>query len=358
MMDIVVFTPDLSNNSLGRTLCIWQLAVELGWTCTVVSTAGNDMWPPVIGTRFADSCILMPTEQMATSDLLKHSDLFIAIKPLASSFGIALDMSSRHDVPLLLDIDDPDLEVVLNWRNPIRRIAFELLRRPKMVAVRKLAAAAHKSPTMVSNPVLQARYGGPIIPHIRADIGPGSDHVRDAPTVAFVGSNNAHKGLPQLRKAVASVQDLGYLLVVTDNAPADAMPWERWTGRTSLEEGTRLVGSSDIVVIPSLNKPFARGQLPAKLIDAMILGRAVVVTKIQPMPWALGTTGTIIRPGSVKEIARALRKLSDPLVRERSGKKARARALEMFTSSASLAKFEQAALDTVDRHRRHSNENK
>ena len=169
--------------------------------------------------------------------------------------------------------------------------------------------------------------------------------------VAFVGSNNAHKGLPQLRAAVAAVQDIGYTLVITDDRPEDAKPWERWTGRTTMEVGTTLVSSADVVVIPSLDKPFARGQLPAKLVDAMILGRAVVVTDIEPMPWALGDTGIVIRPGSVRDISVALRYLSDPSTRQTLGSSARARALKMFIAAASVSKFEHAARSAIESYK-------
>jgi glycosyltransferase involved in cell wall biosynthesis len=342
-MKVVFVTPDLSNNSLGRTFCLWQLASALGWSSSVLSPQGAAIWEPLADNPFAQICHRMDVAAMMTSEAVGNADLLIAVKPVEHSFAVALQLSDAHNVPLLLDIDDPDLEAAVSWQRPFLRMGMSLLRREKLKLIRDLADAAKKTPSIVSNPVLQARYGGTIIPHARQDYGFGRTHTSHKPTVAFVGSNNRHKGLDLLRKAVAQLQDEGFTLVVTAPPPVDAKSWERWTGFTSIDQGIALVANADIVVIPSRNMPFARGQLPAKLMDAMILGRAVIVTAVAPMPWALGDTGRVIRAGSTRAITASLRDLTDPSLRDTLGRAARDKACAEFVIEVNVAPFESAA---------------
>ena len=342
-LDIVFFTLDLSKNSVGRTYCLWQLATRLGWTSTVVSLHGDEVWRPLRGTPFAEACVRMTSGEIESSQRIRDADLFIAVKPLEDSFGLAMKTSAQLGVPILLDVDDPDLDAHLSWARPIRRIAKQVVRPRALATAKRLRAAASRYPTIVSNPVLQARYAGSIIPHIREDIGAGRPHTSRTPTVAFVGSNTAHKGLDLLREAIASVQDLGFELVITDVAPDDAKSWERWVGTTSLDEGLKIVAEADIVILPSLNLPYANGQLPAKLMDAMLLGRAIAVSNIEPMPWALGGHGLVFEPGSASAIESSLRQLVDPALRAALGADARERALQMFLVGPNAPVFERAA---------------
>jgi len=340
---VVFFTPNLSDNSLGRTYCLWELAQELGWESTIVSPKSSEIWAPLNGTLFAQSCFALESENTQERSALAEADLFIAVKPLENSFGVAYDFAKTLGKPILLDIDDPDMEAQLSWRQPIRRFARGLVHRHRIRTVRELRKRAKLVPTVVSNPVLQKRYGGPIIPHVRPDIGSGAEHISDKPEVAFVGSNRGHKGLELLREAVANIHKTGITLTVTDVAPMDAKPWEKWVGTTSLREGLRIVANADIVVIPSLDVPFAHGQLPAKLIDAMMLGRAIAVSSIEPMPWALNGTGRILKPGSVEDIEKALLELAEPKVRTQLGNAARRHALETFVVPANTKPFRDAA---------------
>ena len=340
---VVFFTPNFSDNSLGRTYCLWELAQELGWDSAIVTPKDSEIWPPLSGTLFAQSCSALNVGGTQERPELVEADLFIAVKPLESSFGVAYDLAGKFGKPVLLDIDDPDMEAQLSWRQPIRRFARGLVHRRRIKAVRKLRKRAKSVPTVVSNPVLQKRYGGPIIPHVRPDIGSGAEHTSDKPEVAFVGSIRGHKGLELLREAVANIRKSGITLTVTDVAPIDAKPWEKWVGTTSLSEGLSIVANADIVVIPSLDVPFAHGQLPAKLIDAMMLGRAIAVSSIEPMPWALNGTGRVLKPGSVEDIEEALLELAEPEVRARLGSAARRHALETFVVPANTKPFRDAA---------------
>lgn len=350
-MNIVFITPSLSSNSLGRTYSLWLITQALGWKSAVQTMKEEPIWEPLSGTEFADSCVVFDRSDDDVLDHLIHADLIVAIKPLEDSFLEAIKLAVEFDKPLLLDVDDPDLEGALSWHRPLRRFAKGVLR-PRLVQRKKrLRRLAVETPTIVSNPVLQSIYGGTVIPHVRVDPGAGNAHLSLTPTVAFVGTNRAHKGVTVLRGAVAKGQDFGCKLVITDSAPADARPWEDWIGRTTLDQGRAIVDQADVVVIPSPRSGDAIGQLPAKLIDAMISGRAIVVTDVEPLPWAIGGAGIVVKPSDPMALTAALRTLADPHARARLGAHARATALERFTVGAVTSAFSAACSRVVSEFR-------
>ena len=344
-MRVVFFTPSLASNSLGRTYSLWLLTEALGWEAVIIAPRAEPIWEPLAESGFADRCI-----PLSAADQLDVAHLFIAVKPTEQSFGVAQRLAEYHDKPLLLDIDDPDIEAALSWRSPVRRLAKGLLRASQIRSFKRLRRQAKMAHTIVSNPILQKIYGGEIIPHVREQRPAGPSRTTRNPMIVFVGTNRKHKGLHILRRAVERRQDLGYTLTITDQAPADAKRWERWIGTTSLAEGLEIVDSGDVVVIPSTRGGFARGQLPAKLVDAMLSGRAIIVTDIEPMPWALGAAGITIRPSSVSALATALGETADPARRETIGVAAHERAVELFSVESNSTVFAGAARAAIDTH--------
>jgi glycosyltransferase involved in cell wall biosynthesis len=146
----------------------------------------------------------------------------------------------------------------------------------------------------------------------------------------FVGSVREHKGIHVLRAAVGALADEGYTLGVTDDPPTDAQDYETWYGTTTIARGEQIVRNSDIVAVPSLDRPFARGQFPVKIVDALVNGRPVVASRVGPIEWALGSGGILVRAGSVPDLAEALRDLRSPAVREVIGGRGREHARAIF----------------------------
>jgi glycosyltransferase involved in cell wall biosynthesis len=348
---VLFITPDLENNSLGRTYCLWLLAKEVGWTVRVISTAGRSIWAPLVDSEFSRDC--QPVANLSTAagrrfvdEQVTWADVVIAVKPLPESFGVALDATSRIPRPLLLDIDDPDIEYRLHW-SPFRERVKDILvsqRRRKLSAMRVLATHAE---TIVSNPVLYDWYGGRIIPHVREAQQRPDDASFDSGhelIVRFIGSPRPHKGLEVLRDAVSNMRDANFRLrlEVTAEPPQDAKTWEGWNGETSFEEGQRLVASADVIVIPSLQQSWSIAQLPAKLIDAMMHGRPIIASDTVPIRWALGDAGLLVPPGDAVALQDALRVLMDSSRRRLLGLAAHARANEMFSVTSVASDFEAA----------------
>jgi glycosyltransferase involved in cell wall biosynthesis len=347
---LVLITPNFENNSLGRTWVLWSLARALGWSATVVGVKGATVWGPLAGSDFAADCAPVTdagSARRAVEDAVGRADLVVAVKPLPTSFGVALETTGHSGVPLLLDVDDPDIEVRTTWR-PLR----ERLRHPLPPARRRdllrLGELARRTPVIVSNPVLQRMYGGTVVPHARVPSASPAYSATRMPVVRFVGSVRPHKGVEVLRRAVAAEAAREPLrLEVTAAAPADAAPWERWLGTTSIAEGAALVEGADVIGVPSLPTAWSPAQLPAKLIDAMAAGRAIVASDTEPVAWALGGTGVLVPAGDVDALAEALHHLRMPAVREALGEAAHARVTEMFSIDAVAPAFERAVLGAM-----------
>lgn len=338
---------DLADNSTGRVFALWSLARRLGWDTTVVASRGDVLWEPLRKTEFEENCRLITEEGSTGYDrlviLAREADLIVAAKPFEETLGLGLRLSRKTGTAVLLDVDDPDIEVRLPLHSPLKLI-LRLVKGPnavlKAARMKKLAKAV---PTIVSNPNLQAIYGGSIVGHVRTDTGVGKSFAGTSPSVVFVGTNRRHKGVRVLRKAVDRLAADGFTITLTDTAPVDAKPWESWVGRTSLERGLKIVRNADIVVIPSLNgHTTSTFQLPAKLMDAMIAGRALIVSDFPPLRWAAGAGALVIKPGSIDSLTTALRALADPERRALLGAQARSRALELFTVDAALPIFKAA----------------
>lgn len=353
---LLLVTPSLQENSLGRTYCLWLMAKSLGWQVTVVSGRGETVWSPLQGTDFAQDCQRLSTVRSARRSQLRGfataADYVVAVKALPSSLGMLARALRGSGKSIVLDYDDPDLEVwtpgVLGWRRFILRIGRHPIHFLKILETARIKTQIRT--ILVSNPVLQGRHGGTVIPHVRPATAPTGDTVDDpsAIRVAFVGTARKHKGIDVLREAVSMIRDQGFELIVTDVAPDDAKSWESWLGNLPFADAMAVVDGSDIVAVPSLDDPFANGQLPAKIMDALAAGRPVVGSDIEPIPWAIGPAGVVVSPGSAKALAEGLLKLADPEIRSRFAALARDRAKTSFSVEAIAPIFEQALFRSSD----------
>jgi len=335
---VLFLTPFMDDNSVGRTYSLWLLARQLGWHADVVSFFGTRLWAPLQDSEFADSARLLVASGdrarvRALAELAPRYDVVVAVKPLRQSTGIALRARKITRFELVIDVDDPDLEARLAPRPLWRAVLWRVRYFRFWMQVRGKRRLSRLARVMVSNPVLQERHGGAVVPHVRLaeTLPPPVEHATNRPVVAFVGTVRAHKGVDALRKAVADVAPEGYRLVVTADPPDDAKPWEEWIGETSLAEGLRVVARADVVVLPSLRNVNSVGQLPVKLVDAMLLGRAVIATDVDPLPWALGRSDLIAPVNDYKALAQSLRRLRHPRIRAEIGAELQARAFELFT---------------------------
>ncbi|MDF2561446.1 MAG: glycosyltransferase [Microbacterium sp.] len=349
-MKLTLFTKDFEDNSTGRAYALWLLAQHLGWQCQIVAPQGDHVWGPVAVPDFEAACSVRASRSQQR-EAAAASDLVISVKPVPGSFDLALAATRDTGRPLLVDIDDPDIEGLLSLGNLPKALAKSLLRPRSYWKTRRLRRALPSFPHTVSNPVLERAHGGELIPHARVDSGVGNPHISWQPQVVFVGTNRPHKGIVELRRAVSQLAADGFTLTITDERPPDALAHENWVGFTSLTRGIELVKHADIVVIPSrANDLYAAGQLPVKIVDAMLAGRALVVSDLEPLRWAIGPAGgTLVGAGEHEQLLSALRAYRDPSLRSAHGANARHRAISQFTVDALAPRFAAACLRTVRR---------
>src|SRR5581483_8788613 len=157
--DIVFVSDDAGSNSMGRAYSLWLLANELGISSTVVAASGDSVWAPLSDTEFSESVRIGLSEAEANA---LHPETLVCVKPLPLSFELAERWSRDRKIPLVLDIDDPDIEAGLGYGSPLKKIGKAVLRPRKTAAFRRARAAAPELPIIVSNPHLAQTYGGTV----------------------------------------------------------------------------------------------------------------------------------------------------------------------------------------------------
>jgi glycosyltransferase involved in cell wall biosynthesis len=338
---IFIISHDLSENAAGRAHVLWRLAQHLGIPATVAGLSSRGgVWAPIQEEAFLADCEVLDSRATLVRRLrtdVGPGDLLLSVKTWPESLGVGVDVARATGCALLADIDDPDhAALVGDWAGPLYRHAFRARMRFQGRSPNRfdeLDDLAGELPHIVSNPALWHLYGrAPVVPHAR-DVPercpplPPSDTI----DVAFVGTPRRHKGLGRLREAIATLATEGFTLVVTGDPPHNAKPWERWVGTTSLERGRSILAESQVVALPTLNRGYGRAQLPAKLIDAMALGRPIVAAYTAPIAWALDDAGVLVHEPSIESLTRGLRTLHSRERRTNLAQRAHARALARFS---------------------------
>jgi glycosyltransferase involved in cell wall biosynthesis len=284
-------------------------------------------------------------------------DVLYASKPRPTSFGAALLARRRRRRPLLLDIDDWEVGFFrrsgawgtlgrsLNLGNPNGL--------PWTWLMERLAGRADA--ITVASRFLERRFGGTLVPHVRdteawdparydrvearARLG-----LRDEPVVMFLGTPRAHKGVDDLVEAVGAVGGGARLVLVGADAGGEAgrrwagHPWVRLVGEIPFDDVPRYLVAADAVAVPQRATSDTVGQVPAKVFDAMALGRPIVATAVSMLPEILDGCGVLVPAGDTVALAVALRRLlHDPEGAAELGRRARARCRERYSYDAARA---------------------
>ena len=165
-----------------------------------------------------------------------------------------------------------------------------------------------------------------------------------------VGRLELQKGQPVLLRAFQRVAaDLPNTYLAFVGEGSQTKPLAALTAELGLTERVKFLGRrtdvgaclemADVFVFPSLFEG-----LPLAPIEAMLKSLPCIVTSIDPVLelFADDDTGVVVAPGSVDELAAAMRKVrGDPELRKRLGTQARIKAVENFDSSTGLHAWEQ-----------------
>ena len=152
------------------------------------------------------------------------------------------------------------------------------------------------------------------------------------PVIGFIGTFTSYEGLLVLIEAARELRDAGVsfslMLVGNDNASGDELGPiflavsecvhnaglsnnVVLTGRVAHEEVERYYSLCDILVYPRLSLPVTEMVSPIKPLEAMAMGKAIVVSDVAPLRELVqpGETGMVHVSGSSSSLARELRRL-------------------------------------------------
>lgn len=340
----------LSRNALGRAWVFAELLREDYEIELVASARPHDaVWLPLrdrdVRARrwFVRTWPAFRHQAPRIAGELVTGDLIVAIKPRLHSYGLALAARRVRPRPVLLDIDDWELGFFSPWADaalaPLSWVSAASNLHTRWYFRRTHLADA----ITVSSSELARRFGGVWIPHARAEAPRVAAALSPRPLVMFVGTPRRHKGLADLARAFRQVRAPGAELHIIGARPEGELGrLARRDSRIRLGPPVPLAALPErlarawVMAIPQRDEAPSRAQLPAKLMDAMALGKAIVSTDVGDIPrWLGDECGVVVPPGDPDRLGLALDALlADPARRARLGDNARARFLALGSVAA------------------------
>ena len=359
---VTILSPTLSSNPVGRTHVLVELLEDRFDVQVIGFDVPGALWPPLQGADFRAESVfakgiagfLLRAAREAARKV--RGQVLYCVKPRLTSYGLGLLLRRSLRLPLILDIDDWERGFLVPspyWE--MRHFKTAWIRSPESPLYTRLldGHTSAANAVTVSNAFLQGMYGGTWIPHARNEalFTPGPMPLR--PSVTFLGTPRDHKGIQDLLTAwrqMGTSHAILRLIGFGEAHPAslESDPTIEVRGSVGIREVPALLNQTSIVVVPQRNARASLGQLPAKLMDAIAMGRAVVATDVgDAHRWLSDGAGICVPPGDVDALARALRDLiTTPSRTESYGAAARQRFLE-FGSFAAVRPRLHALVDCV-----------
>lgn len=365
-MKVSLLVPDASANNMVRTFPIAKVLERRFHVEVVGPEFGDGVFPPYRGELNYRTFPARADGSFASvrGDILRaiDGDVAYAFKPLPTSFGIGLDWKRETGRPLALDVEDWEVGGILSVDNRLLLgpyLAKEWWKRrhdPRgdYVRLRALERRAREADAVfVVSERLRELFGGVKLPHgadarefdparfdreaLRAAQGYGPDDL----VVLFSGTPRPHKGVTAILEAMRA-EPRARLLVVGGRADdAYVRELSRASDRVRVlpprphHEMPSFLALADCVLLPQRDTPFTRAQVPGKVFEAMMMGKAVVATGVSDLPEILSGCGIVVPVGERDGFARALQELAgDAELRRALGERARARAVERYSWDA------------------------
>lgn len=363
-MKVSILAPDASVHTLPRTRLLAQALhtrpnIEIEIIAPVF--AGDDgyggmAWPGIYHPVAARPERGFRALAREVASCVSGSVLY-AMKPRPASLGVALWLRRKRGLPVVLDVDDWELYMVPPYsRFMIKNLLYSVphLHRPESCYLYYLLLESLARPglpfgmqpdgvTSVSR-FFQARYGGILLPQgcdtavfdpIRFDRQSlrqawGLEQVR---AVVFAGSPQPHKGLDLIVAAIHRLSCPGVqLLVAGPETPyarkVAADPLVRYVGMLPHGRVSELLALADLTVLPQRPSPYAQGQMPLKLFEAMSMGCPIVATAVSDIPEVLDGCGLVVPPDDADALVQSMAGLlDDPAWAKQLGDEARQKCL-------------------------------
>lgn len=309
----------LGHNAAGRAHVLAQIHSGLAPVeiiGSLLSSHGSSIWRPL-----QESCI--PVRSICpehAEDFVSQALQLVAAnpyhlvhlsKPRMPNIVLGLLYKLVWRSRVILDIDDEEMAFFPKTQAEANFNTFELLGKlpeiadlvgPEWTRIAIECRTLFDAVT-VSNPVLQQRYGGTIVRHARSavDLDPSLYPMaamrrlynigEEERVVLFLGTPRAHKGLVETAAALDALAQPRVIFMIVGDFP------RREEGlRHQLSAFTRLrfrflpdqpfarlpnlLALADIcLALQNPNSPISVSQVPAKLSDALAMGRLVIVSQ-------------------------------------------------------------------------------
>jgi len=364
-MKLLIISHSLTSNAVMRAHRLGLAAQQFAEVTLVGPMKHRGRWgalPEESWIRPIESKNL-PKFFKTTLDLIATNpvDVVLAVKPHLASYGTALLIGECRQIPVLLDIDDLDVELAPKTERSFEEKLLDL-RDPASTLYLHILSKAISAATgiTVASRKLQARFGGTLVPHGCPVERMNPDAVDreqsrkkfgfSGPVVVFPGTRRTHKGLKPLAKAVARIP--GARLAVLCRPDDFTQPeWSEFPliRLPLLPYGALpgLLAAADVVAVPQLDTLAASYQMPMKVYDAMAMARPIVATTVSDLPEVLDGCGRLVPPGDVSALAKAIRELLEhPAEAQKLGALARERCLRNYSMSH-IARSLQHAIQTA-----------
>ena len=368
-MKISVLTPDVSHNCLGRAYMLARILQRRFDVEIIGPMFGEGVWAPLADAREVPLKTLRVrgswtnAKAVALRDQLE-GDVLYASKPRFPSYGLGLIEKLARRSSVVLDIDDWEGGFVRAARSermerrPLRALLSDAVYNTTIALAEGLPRLADE--LTVSNTFLQKRFGGVLIWHgrdteafrpdrfsrsaVRAAHGiPDQEKV-----VMFLGSPGPHKGVEDLMEAVRRIPDPSVSLALVGipdgtgygtRLRAEGLsllgPRFRGMGFLPFDKVPELLTLADVVVIPQRRTQATEGQMPAKVFDAMAMGKPIIASAVADLPYVLRDCGKVVEPGSVENLSTAIQSfLFDPGAAAEFGRRAREGCVREFSWDA------------------------
>jgi glycosyltransferase involved in cell wall biosynthesis len=287
---IVVLSSTTATNALGRALSVAELAMTASTEVQIYGPEDGPLW---VGATQTEA----PIKQFGSrGELVKEvaelggRPLVWAIKPLRRSWGTAAAIARRVPVDVVLDVDDEDAALSMEFRarslgNRLRVHPGRMLHPRQIGTTLRHARSAAAGFTYATEALAAALHLPTGPPRLRV---PHPRHRESRPArragarrvahIGCFGTLREHKGIDVLDELVT--QESSITLHVFDTAPELLL--NHAPGRVVTHSGTtplaELYANLDVSLLPQGTSRGARLQLPAKLLDSMRFGVPVMAT--------------------------------------------------------------------------------
>ena len=311
-LNVAISGWDLSHNAAGRAITLAELYQYSGFkNVTVIGSLlqnkkkTKSLWEPI-----REHCIPFSFFEIDLNniDLLLHKTINFVInhpfdivhlsKPRITNILLGVLYKYIWNSTVFIDIDDEELAFIRN--NSSRKFSSKEIKSPIWTELSLKFYDIFNGVT-VSNPALQRKYGGTIIPHVRNEqifkpslslkkqnrklYGIKDDDI----VVLFFGTPKRHKGLLETAKAIAEVEYKNIIFMIVGDFDEQQLKKELiniegvnylFLPNQPYNKIRDIVSVGDIcILMQDKSSEIAKYQLPAKLIDSLAMGLIVFLQK-------------------------------------------------------------------------------